>query len=331
MCERPSHPSYSSPEGCANPKVFTGCKKGSRECTYPEPRSTPRPFTGSKRSQAPTAAGDSRSSSDENDSSEEPAPFEPHKTKSEFQEFGASGLKKLQSKQASFKSETSSPAEQPRQSVEQVKLESSLSPSTEASSAPASTSWSEKPEKSSSVSTDISQEDRTWSHLSQDLQFYLEYHTTHLNYHYYFFKHDANHFLHHILVEHALQYDPLLYAVVGFAAFQLTVARADGKIQDFLGYYNTSVSLLRKSLVENQKHTDATMLTILQLATFEVCWTSYLPNRADNVRRTTWAIGSVYLVIKRLHMGCFSNYTRLVPSWRQRCAGRFWHGTQDLT
>ena len=63
----------------------------------------------------------------------------------------------------------------------------------------------------------------------------------------------------------------LLYAVVGFAAFQLTVTRSDGKIQDFLGYYNTSVSLLRKSLVENQKHTDATMLTILQLATFEVC------------------------------------------------------------
>lgn len=160
--------------------------------------------------------------------------------------------------------------------MEHVRLESSLSPSTEASSAPTSARWSEKPEKSSSVSTDISQEDRAWSHLSQDLQFYLEYHTTHLNYHHYFFKHDANHFLHNTLVEHALQYDPLLYAVVGFAAFQLSVTRADGKIQDFLGYYNNSVSLLRKSLVENQKHTDATMLTILQLATFEVRWYSCL-------------------------------------------------------
>lgn len=171
--------------------------------------------------------------------------------------------------------------------------------------------------------TDVSQEDRAWSHLSQDLQFYLDYHTTRLNYHHYFFKHDANHFLHNILVEHALQYDPLLYAVVGFAAFQLTVTRPDGKIQDFLGYYNKSVSLLRKSLVENQKHTDATMLTILQLATFEVRWTPCLPSEANNVQRITWATGSAYLAIKKLPMGCFWNYTRLTQLWRQRCAGRF--------
>lgn len=215
--------------------------------------------------------------------------------------------------------------------MEHVKLESSLSPSTEASSAPTSARWSEKPEKSSSVSTDISQEDRAWSHLSQDLQFYLEYHTTHLNYHHYFFKHDANHFLHNTLVEHALQYDPLLYAVVGFAAFQLNVTRADGKIQDFLGYYNNSVSLLRKSLVENQKHTDATMLTILQLATFEVRWTSCLPSKADNVQRITWAIGSAYLAIKKQPMECFWNYTRPIPLWRQMCGGRFLLGIRDLT
>ena len=207
--------------------------------------------------------------------------------------------------------------------MEQVKLESSLSPSTEASSVPASAGF-EKPEKSSSVSTtDASQEDRAWSHLSQDLQFYLDYHTTRLNYLHYFFKHDANYFLHNILIEHALQYDPLLYAVVGFAAFQLTVTRPDGKIQDFLGYYNKSVSLLRKSLVENQKHTDATMLTILQLATFEVRWNPCLPGKTDNVQRITWAIGSAYLAIRKLLMGCLWNYTRLTRLWRQKCAERF--------
>ena len=207
--------------------------------------------------------------------------------------------------------------------MEQVKHESSLSPSTEASSAPASVGWSEKPEKSSSVSTDVSQEDRVWSHLSPDLRFYLEYHTTHLNYHHYFFKHDANHFLHNILVEHALLYEPLLYAVVGFAAFQLTVTRPGGKIQDFLGYYNRSVSLLRKSLVGNQKHTDATMLTILQLATFEVRCTFRLSSRADSVQRITSATWSAYLAIKKLPMGCFWSYTRLTQLWRQKCAERF--------
>ena len=300
-----------------------GCQKGSRECTYPEPRSTPKTFPCSKHEQAPAAVVDSRSSSEGNISSEESAPIEWRRTKSEIQQLGPSSLKISKSNQASLKSEISNLAEQPQQSVEHVKFENSFSPSTEASSALASAEWSEKPEKSSSVSTDISQEDRAWSHLSQDLQFYLEYHTTHLNYHHYFFKHDANHFLHKILVEHALQYDPLLYAVVGFAAFQFTVTRADGKIQDFLGYYNNSVSLLRKSLVENQKHTDATMLTILQLATFEVRWTSCLPSITNSARRITWVIGSAYSAIKKLPMGCFWNFTRIIPLWRLKCAGRY--------
>ena len=270
MCERRSHPSYSIGERFADAKLSIGCKKGSRECTYPEPRSNPKSSSGSKRNQPYIAAEDSRSSSDDSDSLEESTPIERRRKRSGPQKPRASSLQTSQSKQAQSKPRTPSLIEQPRQSVQPVRHESSLSPSTEDSSAPASNGWFEKPEKYSSVSTDVSQEDRAWSHLSQDLQFYLEYHTTHLNYHHYFFKHDANHFLHKILVEHALQYDPLLYAVVGFAAFQFTVTRPDGKIQDFLSYYNKSVSLLLKSLVEHQKHTDATMLTILQLATFEV-------------------------------------------------------------
>lgn len=121
----------------------------------------------------------------------------------------------------------------------------------------------------------------------------------------FFLKHDANHLLHNILIEHALQYNPLLYAVVGFVAFQSSVTRADGKIQDFLCYYKNSVSLLGKSLVENQKNKDATMWTILQLATVEVRGTTNLPSRADNVQRITWAIGSACLAIKKLPMACF--------------------------
>ena len=121
----------------------------------------------------------------------------------------------------------------------------------------------------------------------------------------FFLKHDANHFLHNIIIEHALQYNPLLYAVAGFAAFQSSVTRADGKIQDFLCYYNSSVSLLGKSLVENQEHTDATMLMILQLATLEVRGTTNLQSRADNVQRITWAIGSACLAIKKLPIACF--------------------------
>ena len=148
-------------------------------------------------------------------------------------------------------------------------MEGSLSPSTDTSSA-APSSCFDKSEKFSSVSTDGSNEEKAPTHLPQDLQYYLDYHQTHLNFHHYKFKHDANYFLHHHLIEQALKYDPLLYAVAGFAAFQSTVSRPNGKIQDFLGYYNKSIFLLRQSLRDNQEHTDATMLTILQLATFEV-------------------------------------------------------------
>ena len=316
---------------CANANLPVGCKKGSRECTYPEPRSTPKATSSSRRDQTAPAADDSRSSSHENESPQESTSTGLRRKRSQLQEPFAPNFETFQAKQAASSPQTPRLAEQPRQSVEQVKQESSLSPSTEASSAPPSVGWFEKPEKSSSVSTEVSQEDRAWSYLSQDVQFYLEYHTTRLNYHHYFFKHDANHFLHHILVEHALQYDPLLYAVVGFAAFQLTVTRPDGKIQDFLGYYNQSVSLLRKSLVENQKHTDATMLTILQLATFEVRKISHIMCRTNDISRIIWATGSVYSGIKKLPMECLWNYTRLTQLWRQSCAERSWLGTQGLT
>lgn len=170
-----------------------------------------------------------------------------------------------------------------------MKQESGLSPSTEAPSTPASTSL-DKPATFSSVSTEPPQDTKPWSQLPPDLQYYLEYHKTHLTYHHWFFKHDANHFLHTILVDLALHYDPLLYAVVGFAAFQSTLTRSNGKIQDFLGYYNKSVSLLRKSLYNNERHTDATMLTILQLATFEVGRSSRPRNLADNYAGLSWGL-----------------------------------------
>lgn len=121
--------------------------------------------------------------------------------------------------------------------------------------------------------------------LSEGLDFYLEYHKTDLSFHHYFFKHDANHFLHGVLIEHAHNYEPLLYAVAGFAAFHQTVRRSrTGHIRYFLEYYNKSVSLLRLSLANGEPHTDATILTILQLATFEV--SALIPRKS--VPPLTW-------------------------------------------
>ncbi len=124
---------------------------------------------------------------------------------------------------------------------------------------------------SPSVSTEDSLDDSQWSHLPLDHQAYLAYHQNQLTSHHYFFKHEANFFVHNTLLEHALSYEPLQFAVVGFAAFHLALQNNDSKIQNFLGYYNTAVKLLRRSLANSDKHTDAMMMTILQLATFEVC------------------------------------------------------------
>ena len=156
-----------------------------------------------------------------------------------------------------------------RRQSQQHKAETTLSTPSDVSSAPNSASIG-GPRKASSISTSGSKESTMWSHLPDDFQYYLEYHRKTLNSHHYFLKHDSDHFLHTLLIEQALQYEPLLYAVIGFAAYHMTIKRPQGKIQDFLGYYDKAMSSLRKSLASNHQHTNGTLLTILQLATFEV-------------------------------------------------------------
>jgi hypothetical protein len=74
----------------------------------------------------------------------------------------------------------------------------------------------------------------------------------------------------------ALRNEALLNAVVGFSAFQRTLHNPDGKINDFLQYYNKAVSLLLLSLKKGERHSNAMILTILQLATIEVRALDYL-------------------------------------------------------
>lgn len=98
----------------------------------------------------------------------------------------------------------------------------------------------------------------------------MKYHRDHLTHHHYAIKYDGGDFLKSTFLEIALSYEPLLYAITAFSAYFHTLALPNGKVQQFLGYYDKSVSLLRQSLMKNPKHTVATLLTILQLATFEV-------------------------------------------------------------
>jgi len=108
-----------------------------------------------------------------------------------------------------------------------------------------------------------------WAHLKPDLQKYLEFHQEHITLYHYILHYDFDNFFHTDLIELALTYEPLLYAVVGFAAYYHTLRQPDGKLSNFLRYYSRSLMLLRQSLKAGQPHTEATIATILQLATFE--------------------------------------------------------------
>ncbi|KFX91784.1 hypothetical protein V490_05725 [Pseudogymnoascus sp. VKM F-3557] len=117
------------------------------------------------------------------------------------------------------------------------------------------------------MSTDGGKPD--WSGLPRDLQFYLEYFVANVTHHHYYFKKDQGNFLHTTFLEAALRNKSLLYAIVGFSAFQRTLHNPEGKIQDFLQYYNKSVQLLLKSLRRGEGRNVDTMYSILQLATIE--------------------------------------------------------------
>lgn len=110
--------------------------------------------------------------------------------------------------------------------------------------------------------------------LGDDLRFFLNYHQERINYQHYFLHKESDGFVRETLVDLCLNYEPLLYAVVGFAAYHHTVARSHGKLYDFLKYYDRSLTLLRKSLSSGGPHGESMLATILQLSTFEVCFVS---------------------------------------------------------
>ena len=106
--------------------------------------------------------------------------------------------------------------------------------------------------------------------LTNDLKLALTYARTKLGTQHYGFKYHDSPFLRNTLIEVALRFEPLLYAVAGFAAYHHTLSKSSGRIGDFLAFYTKSVSSLRVSLKETQKPSVGTLLTVLQLATIEV-------------------------------------------------------------
>jgi len=140
--------------------------------------------------------------------------------------------------------------------------EKATTPSTDTSS---SHSRSETP--SSSLLTNPSQSAALsraarWVDRRPDIQKYLQYHDESITYYHYFLKFDMEDFIHMELIDLALTYEPLLYAVVAFAAYHHTLKQADGQITKFLSYYSKSLNLLMRSLAKGAKPTEATLLTV---------------------------------------------------------------------
>lgn len=73
-----------------------------------------------------------------------------------------------------------------------------------------------------------------WSHLPVDLQCHLTYFCENITHLHYSLKIDSEDSLRTTFLDLALRSKPLLYAVVGFSAFQRTLHNPEGQIQDFL-------------------------------------------------------------------------------------------------
>ncbi|KAF2145208.1 uncharacterized protein K452DRAFT_244963 [Aplosporella prunicola CBS 121167] len=229
------------------------CRKGNRECVYPEPVQNAKSHRAASRTKGSSPG--SASSGDEGRDHLPPIPDDDEETP------GSSHRASVSNSSHTGREQSNTPS---------LTHDKSPSPSTESSSVIAHAHPRPVPSRTSSrQNLRRSPMDRTWNELKPDVRYYLEWFRDNITCHHYALKYDGADFMRTTLLDIAVHNDPLLYAVVGFAAYHHTVQRPDGRLQDFLGYYNQSVNLLRVSLQRGQRRSPATLLTILQLATIE--------------------------------------------------------------
>lgn len=265
----------------------SGCKKGKRECVYPEPAtSSKNPRSNSKKKSVSGDSGSNSSEDDEDDNELDRLPSIP-----DDEDATASTTTAPTSVCESIPSGSGSRHSSNASGI--VRENSPISPKDASTGFPKPQHRPQVPRVSSKQtlkSKGIS--NSKWATLPKDVRFYMNYHKNHLSHHHYAMKYDTGDFLKTTFLEIALGYEPLLYAVTGFAAYHHTLTVPNGKIQHFLGYYNKSVSLLRVSLERSPKHSVATLLTILQLATFEVSLLCPSFRHKLTIQRNSWATGS---------------------------------------
>ncbi len=253
--------------------ICVGCKKGGRECVYPDPPKSSRSAgSGASKTRKAKAPEGTDSSSDENDEGVESEHLEAILDEDD----NVKGTVDTQEKAGIHTSNSSQPSaghiDILRQESETPSLVqdkgASPTPSTEGSTGFSAYQVTKKG-RISPVSEPVALRS-DWSHLPPDLQFYLAYFVDNITQYHYSLKCMSGAFLGTYFLDAALRNDAFLYALVGFSAFQRTLHNPEGKLQDFLQYYNKAVSLLLLSLKKGERHSNSTILAILQLATIEV-------------------------------------------------------------
>lgn len=244
--------------------MATGCRKGSRECAYPE-KLAAKP---SSSTAARTSTSELAHDGDSSDDSE--SQHAPHRLEAiaDEDEDGDEAITSALSTHSSRHFFGSSQIPSPGSDSEAPSLDkgSSPTPSTEGSTI-YSNMWTDN---SASDGAAGSQLRRDWSHLPKDLQFYLSYYQNNITCLHYSLKTNKDQFFKEVLIDAALRNDALLNALVGFSAYQYLLQKGTGRLQEFLQYYNKAVSLLLKSFMAGERHSMGLLMTILQLATIEV-------------------------------------------------------------
>ncbi|GAP82460.1 putative C6 finger domain-containing protein [Rosellinia necatrix] len=247
------------------------CRKGKRDCVYPDPPAVKGAAGGSALKEAASASQEASpdSSLDDVDDSEREPKLESIPDEDEAVEPSPQYSQAKWSYRERTVSTLSLPKIGNRQNSESPSLEGTKSSSPSVSTG-----------TSVSFSTTIQTPDATlqpntinpeWAHLQKDLQYYLGYFCETITHFSYGAPNDPDNFFRSTLPSIAVQEgnDALLYALVGFSAYHCTLQHPHGRIEDFLKYYNKSVTLLLSSLKRGDSQDLPKLLAILQLATIE--------------------------------------------------------------
>lgn len=242
--------------------VCERCKKGNRECVYPDPPA-PKGASGHSKSremQNPTRKASPNSSNEGDDDDHESnnqleTIYDDDESEDALQQTPGPDSQPIESCVTSRRRQSS-------ESLAKDGAKALSSPSTSTAGSISVTTM-----QSCDLSTLGGHTD--WSHLPPDFQHHLSYYADNITNYHYSLANDGDAFFSTIMPSLAISYEPLLYALVGFSAYHATLENPNGQLQDFLGYYNRSVTLLLDCLKRKETNSVPVLVTILQLATMD--------------------------------------------------------------